>query len=151
MAYIPYPFSEALTVDTNVDVTFILKYFLYFVVLRALVFYKHCIFFFVRQMSSGTDIGIVNVAILINKMSVFNDIFLNYISLVIRPPCRHVFIWYGAGVCLSVLMSVCLSVRLSAKHIKTIQTEPFLLGPSNLVHILLMTRERTLLILNVTG
>ena len=35
--------------------------------------------------------------------------------------------------------------------VNTIQTEPFQLGPSNLVHILLMTRKRTLLIFQVMG
>ena len=49
----------------------------------------------------------------------------------------------------SVCLSVRLSVRLSTKLVDTIQTEPFELGPSNLVHILLMTRGRTLLIFKV--
>ena len=35
--------------------------------------------------------------------------------------------------------------------VNTIQTEPFKLGPSNLVHILLMTRGRHLLIFKVRG
>ena len=35
--------------------------------------------------------------------------------------------------------------------VNTIQTEPFKLGPSNLVHILLMTRGRQLLISEVMG
>ena len=35
--------------------------------------------------------------------------------------------------------------------VNTIQTEPFQLGPSNLVHILLMTRGLTLLIFKVMG
>ena len=35
--------------------------------------------------------------------------------------------------------------------VNTIQTEPFQLGPSNLVHILLMTRGRTLLIFKGHG
>ena len=35
--------------------------------------------------------------------------------------------------------------------VNTIQTEPFKLGPSNLVHILLMTRRRHLLISKVRG
>ena len=35
--------------------------------------------------------------------------------------------------------------------VNTIQTEPFKLGPSNLVHILLMTRGRHLLIFKVMG
>ena len=35
--------------------------------------------------------------------------------------------------------------------VNTIQTEPFQLGPSNLVHILLMTRGQTLLIFTVMG
>ena len=60
--------------------------------------------------------------------------------------CRDV-LWYGAGVCMSVRPSVCLSTKL----VNTIQTEPLQLGPSNLVHILLMTRERTLLIFKVWG
>ena len=34
-----------------------------------------------------------------------------------------------------------LSVGLSAKLVNMIETEPFQLGPSNLVHILLMTRR----------
>ena len=44
-----------------------------------------------------------------------------------------------------------LSVRLSTKLVDTIQTEPFKLGPSNLVHLLLMTRRRTLLMFKVRG
>ena len=36
---------------------------------------------------------------------------------------------------LSVCLGVCLSVGLSAKLVNKIQTEPFQLGPSNLVHI----------------
>ena len=44
-----------------------------------------------------------------------------------------------------------LSVRLSTKLVNTIQTKPFQLGLSNLVHILLMTRGRTLLIFKVRG
>ena len=40
----------------------------------------------------------------------------------------------------SVCLGVCLSVGLSAKLVNTIETEQFQLGPSNLVHILLMTR-----------
>ena len=40
------------------------------------------------------------------------------------------------------------SVGLSTKLVNRIQTEPFKLGPANLVHILLMTRGRTLLIFN---
>ena len=68
----------------------------------------------------------------------------------IRPTCRDV-LWYGAGVCLSVRLSRCLSVGLSSKLVNTIESEPFQLGPSNLVHILLMTRRRTLLIFNVRG
>ena len=66
--------------------------------------------------------------------------------LVIRPTCRDV-LWYGAGFCLS----VCLSVRLSTKLVNTIQTEPFQLGPSNLVHLLLMTRGQILLFFKVRG
>ena len=57
------------------------------------------------------------------------------LNLFIRPTCRDV-LWYGAG--------VCLSVRLSTKLVDTIQTEPYKLGPSNLVHLLLMTRRRLL-------
>ena len=45
----------------------------------------------------------------------------------------------------------CLSVRLSTKLVNTIQTEPLKLGPSNLVHLLPMTRGRTLLIFKVRG
>ena len=71
-------------------------------------------------------------------------------TLLIRPNCRDV-LWYGVGVCLSVCLSVYLSVRLSTKLVDTIQTEPFQLGPSNLIHILLMTRGRTLLIFKVMG
>ena len=51
----------------------------------------------------------------------------------------------------SVRPSVCLSVGMSTKLVNTIQTEPFQLGPSNLVHILLMTRGQTLLIFKVRG
>ena len=66
--------------------------------------------------------------------------------LFIRPTCRDV-LWYGAGVC----PSGRLSVGLSAKLVNTIETEPFQLGPSNLVYTLLMTRGRTLLIFKVRG
>ena len=52
---------------------------------------------------------------------------------------------------LSVCLSVCPSVCLSTKLVDTTQTEPFQLGPSDLVHILLMTREQTLLIFKVRG
>ena len=98
---------------------------------------------------------------------------------IIRPTCRDV-LWYGAGVCPSVRLSVCPSVHKACKHdtdwtvpartfklgtlttydkrrnpidfqgqgskvkvtrntllfhrVNTIQTEPFQLGPSNLVH-----------------
>ena len=51
----------------------------------------------------------------------------------------------------SVRLGVCLSVGLSAKFVNTIETEPFQLGPSNLVHILFMTRGQTLLIFKVGG
>ena len=68
------------------------------------------------------------------------------VMVFIRPNCRDV-LWYGAGVCLG----VCLSVGLSAKLVNTIETEPFHLGPSNLVYTLLMTRGRTLLIFKVRG
>ena len=44
-----------------------------------------------------------------------------------------------------------LSVGLFTKLVNMIQTEPFLLGPSNLVHILLMTRGQYLLIFKVRG
>ena len=64
----------------------------------------------------------------------------------IRPTCRNV-LWYGAGVC----PSGRLSVGLSTKLVNTIETEPFQLGPSNLVYTLLMTRGRTLLIFKVRG
>ena len=64
------------------------------------------------------------------------------IAVFIRPTCRDV-LWYGAG--------VCPSVRLSTKLVNTIQTEPFELGLSNLVHLLLMTRGWTLLIFKVRG
>ena len=56
--------------------------------------------------------------------------------------CRDV-LWYGAGVCLS----VCLSAKLK----NMIQTEPFHLGPSTLVHILLMTRRRTVMVFKIMG
>ena len=114
----------------------------------------------------------------------------------IRPTCRDV-LWYGAGVCPSVRLSVCPSVHKACKHdtdwtvwaravklstlttydkrmnpidfqgqgskvkvthyilmlnlVNTIQTEPFKLGPSNLVHIQLMTRRWHLLIFKVRG
>ena len=68
----------------------------------------------------------------------------------IRPACRYV-LWYGADVCPSVCLCICLHVGLSAKLVNTMQTEPFQLGPSHLVHILLMTRGITLLIYNVMG
>ena len=44
-----------------------------------------------------------------------------------------------------------LSVCLSTKLVDTIQTEPLQLEPSNLVHLLLMTRGRTLFIFKVRG
>ena len=69
-----------------------------------------------------------------------------YAIFIIRPTCWDV-LWYGAGVCLSVCPSVCLSIKL----VNTIQIEPFQLGPSNLVHLLLMTRGQTLLIFKVRG
>ena len=53
-----------------------------------------------------------------------------------------------APVCLSVRLSVCPSVH---KAWNTKQTERLQLGPSNLVHLLLMTRGRTLLIFKVRG
>ena len=56
--------------------------------------------------------------------------------------CRYV-LWYGAGVCLS----VCLSAKLK----NMIQTEPFQLGPSKLVHILRKTRRRTVMIFKIMG
>ena len=69
---------------------------------------------------------------------------LLFIIIFIRPTCQDVLLWYGAGVCLSVRPSVrpsvCPSVCLSTKLVNTIQAEPLQLGPSNLVHILLMTR-----------
>ena len=67
---------------------------------------------------------------------------------------RLVGTYYGmvmASVWASVRPSVCLSVGLSANLVNMIQTEPFQLGLSNLVHILLMTRRRTLLIFKVRG
>ena len=63
---------------------------------------------------------------------------------------RLVGTYYGMARA-SVRLSVCSSVRLSIKLVNTIQTEPFELGPSNLVHLLLMTRGRTLLIFKVRG
>ena len=60
----------------------------------------------------------------------------------ICPTCRDV-LWYGVG--------VSLSVRLSTKLVNTIQTEPFQLGPSNLVHRLLMTRGWHQLTFKVMG
>ena len=63
---------------------------------------------------------------------------------------RLVGTYYGMALA-SVCLSVRLSVRLSTKLVDTIQTEPFQLGPSNLVHRLLMTRGRTLLIFKVMG
>ena len=57
-------------------------------------------------------------------------------------------VWRGR---LSVRLSGRLSVCLSAKLVNTLQTEPFKLGRSNLVHILLMIRGRTLLIFKVMG
>ena len=63
---------------------------------------------------------------------------------------RLVGTYYGMALA-SVCLSVRLSVRLSTKLVDTIQTEPFQLGRSNLVHRLLMTRGRTLLIFKVMG
>ena len=60
----------------------------------------------------------------------------------------RIMVWRGR---LSVCLSVFLSVRLSTKLVDTIQTEPFKLGPSNLVHLVLMTRGRNLLIFKVRG
>ena len=64
----------------------------------------------------------------------------------------RIMVWRGRlSVRLPVWVSVCLSVGLSAKLVNTIETEPLHLGPPNLVHILLMTRGRTLLIFKVRG
>ena len=57
-------------------------------------------------------------------------------------------VWRGR---LPVCLGVCLSVGLSAKLVNRIETEPFQLGQSNLVHLLLMTRGQTLLIFKVRG
>ena len=63
-----------------------------------------------------------------------------------------IMVWPGCpSVRPSVRPSVCLSVGLSTKLVNTIQTEPFQLGPSNLVHMLLITRGGTLSIVNVMG
>ena len=47
--------------------------------------------------------------------------------------------YYGMALA-SVRLSGRLSVGLSAKLVNRIRTQPFQLGPSNLVHLLLMTR-----------
>ena len=51
----------------------------------------------------------------------------------------------------SFLVPVCLSVDPSTNLVNTIKTEPFRLGPSNLVHKLLMIRGPQLLICKVRG
>ena len=122
--------------------------------------------------------------------------FSTEILIFIRPTCRDV-LWYGAGVCPSVCLSVRPPVHKACKHdtdwtvwartvklgtlttydkrinpidfqgqgskvkvtryilmlklVNTIQTEPFQLGPSNLLHILLLIRRRHLLIFKVRG
>ena len=66
----------------------------------------------------------------VNQVQKKNNVF-------IRQTCQDV-LWYGAG--------VCPSVHKACKHNKT---EPFQLGLSNFVNLLLMTRGRTLLIFKV--
>ena len=75
-------------------------------------------------------------------------LWVHCILVFIRRTCRDV-LWYDK----CVWASVCLSMGLymSTKLVNTIQTEPFQLGLSNLVHILLMTRRQTLLIFKVMG
>ena len=61
-------------------------------------------------------------------------------------------VWQGCTfICLSRRLSVCLSVGLSTKLVNTIQTELLQLGPSNLVHIFLITRGQHLFIFKVSG
>ena len=78
---------------------------------------------------------------------------LEYCWIMLQQICICIctfFLYYGMARA-SVRLSGCLSVGLSAKIVNTIETEPFQLGPSNLVHILLMTRGRTLLNFKVRG
>ena len=56
-----------------------------------------------------------------------------------------------ASVRLSKRRSVFLSMGVYTKLVNTIQTEPFQLGPSNLIHIPLMTRGRHLFDLQGQG
>ena len=60
----------------------------------------------------------------------------------------RIMVWRGR---LSVRLSVWASVCKTCKHDRELETEPFQLGPSNLVHILLITRVRTLSIFKVRG
>ena len=64
-------------------------------------------------------------------------------GIFIHLTCQDV-LWYGVGICPSIRLSICRSVH--KVLVNTIQTEPFKLGPSNFVHVLLMTRGQTLLI-----
>ena len=139
---------------------------------------------------------IITIIIIIIIIIIVAVVVIIIFVVFIRPTCRDVLL-YGAGVCLSVRPSVCLSVRLSTKLVNTIQTatrtvklgthtpydkrtnpidfqgqgskvkftsytlllnlvnttqtEPFQLGLSNLVHILLMTRGRHRMIFKVRG
>ena len=56
----------------------------------------------------------------------------------------RIMVWRGR-------LSVCLSVCLSTKLVNTLQTEPFKLGLSNLVHFLHMTRGQTLFVFQGQG
>ena len=67
---------------------------------------------------------------------------------------RHKFLPRGSLFTLdssSSLCSIYSIVIILLNLVNTIQTEPFKLGPSNLVHLLLMTRGQILLIFKVRG
>ena len=100
-------------------------------------------------------IQILNSALFLHDSSnLFNMITLRYVLPVTKDEpifrflyARLVGMYYGMAWA-SFWASLCLSVH---KHVNTIQTKPFQLGQSNLVHILLMTRGRHLFIFKVRG
>ena len=65
---------------------------------------------------------------------------------------RIIMVWrWRLFVHLSACLFGRLSVGLFAKLVNTIETELFHIGPSNLVHLLLLTRGQTLLIFKIRG
>ena len=141
----------------------------------------HVTFDLLTQKSKGVFLSLSSIYVWRMKF-VGWDIF-------IRPTCRDILLWYGAGVCPSVHKACkhdtdwtvwARTVKLGSlttydkrmnpidfqgqgskvkvtryilmlNLVNTIQTEPFQLGQSNLVHILLMIRGRHLLIFKVRG